>query len=75
MLTYQFVAGFSEIKSHLRKQIKLSKSLSELRLWFSVDDGVLIVHDFHDHEKCLPLAIYYEPEAYWWVFFSGQSFW
>ncbi len=71
MHAYQIVAGFSEIKSHLRTKAKLSKPLRELLLWFSLDGDVLFGHDFHDHKKCIALAAYNKNERRWLIVFEG----
>ena len=74
MLEYQIVAGFSEIKSQLRMQASLSKSLDELQLWFSFVDDVLYVHDSHDHKKCIALAFYKKNKSAWRVSFEGKAY-
>ncbi|GEM_PF-3726818 len=74
MLAYQIVAGFSEIKSQLRKQTNLSKSLEVLQLWFSFEEDVLYAHDFHDHKKCMALAVYKRNNSSWLVTFRGSAY-
>lgn len=74
MLAYQIVAGFSEIKSQFRIKENLTKPLAELQLWFSFEEDILYVHDFHDHEKSMALAIYNGRETKWWVVFRGKGY-
>ena len=74
MHNYQIVAGFSEIKFHLRTQAGLSKSLEELRLWFSFEEDVFYAHDYHDHEKCIALATYNKNDSVWTTIFMGGDF-
>lgn len=74
MLSYQFVAGLSEIKTRLRTHNNLKKSLVDLQLWFSFEVGVLFVHDFHDHEKCLVLAEYNNLKREWRILFRGKAY-
>jgi hypothetical protein len=67
---YQIVSGFSDIKSELRTKSEIKKSLSEIRLWFSLEGDVLYVHDYDDHEKCIALAI---QSSKGWVVFLGKG--
>jgi hypothetical protein len=71
--SYQVISGFSDIKSELRDKAKIKKPLSEIQLWFTVDRGVLCVHDFSEHEKCIVLAIYSEKKTSWTVFLKKVS--
>ncbi|MEQ1665110.1 MAG: hypothetical protein ABL927_07005 [Bdellovibrionales bacterium] len=52
------IAGFSDIKSELRTKTRLSTTLDQLELWFTFDNNVLYIHDYDDHEKCIPLVIF-----------------
>lgn len=74
MLAYQIMAGFSEIKFELRNKTNLSKSLDELRLWFSFEDNEFFAHDYDEHEKLITLAIYHGNENTWQITFQGGSY-
>lgn len=57
MQSHQIISGFSDIKAELRTQTRTDKPMSELRLWFSLTDGVLYVHDYDLHRCCFVVAI------------------
>ncbi len=56
--TYQVIAGFSDIKVELKERGRVTKSLSELRLWFTFRDDILCVHDYADHSKFIIIGLY-----------------
>ena len=74
MLNHQIMAGFSEIKTQLRTKTNLNKTLADLQLWFSNEGDVLYAHDFHDHEKCMALAVYNGSKSIWRVIFLGNAY-
>ena len=74
MLAYQIVAGFSDIKSELRKQFHQNKNLGDLQLWFSFEQDAFYAHDYQDHPKCMTLAIYNRTEKTWQVTFGGGTY-
>ena len=56
MQTFHIIAGFSDIKYELRIKANITKSLQELELWFTYEEGVLYAHDYVDHYKCIRRA-------------------
>jgi hypothetical protein len=72
--TYQIIAGFSDIKNELRIKASINKAFSELDLWFSLEEGVLYVHDYSDHAKSLALAAQNLTNKKWWIFLRKRTF-
>ncbi len=72
MQTYQIVSGFSDIKSELRRKARIKKPLSELRLWFSLSEGVLYVHDYSDHMCSIVIAL--KAKTHWIVYLDNKTF-
>jgi hypothetical protein len=55
--SHQILNGFSDIKFELRNRTQTQKSMADLRLWFSLKDEMLYVHDYHEHEIRIIIAI------------------
>lgn len=58
MEQHQIILGFSDIKLQFIKKLNLDKLPAELKLWFSLDEGVLYLHDYDKHETSIPIAIF-----------------
>src|SRR3989338_9180852 len=65
MKSHQIVAAFSDIKVELRTKAGIEKPLSEIRLWFTVDEGAVYAHDDVDHGKCIFLAVLRSHDEDW----------
>jgi hypothetical protein len=72
MQSYQIIAGFSDIKSELRIRAKTNKEMAKLRLWFSMSNDILYVHDFDHHKCCFAIAIKRDGE--WNVRLDNRTF-
>jgi hypothetical protein len=64
----QIMSGFSHIRSELRTNCRLTKSLDELALWFTFSDSVLYVHDLEEHINSMALAVCQSAKENIWVF-------
>jgi hypothetical protein len=51
------MAGFKFIRTELRIKCKIEKPLSELALWFTLENDILYVHDRENHKELLKEAI------------------
>jgi hypothetical protein len=68
MQLIQIMSGFSDIKRQLRMKTQIEKEPWEFELWFTLEDGFLCVHDRHNHNLQLVMAVY-SPEAQRWKTF------
>jgi hypothetical protein len=57
MKPHQISIGLSSIKLQLIRKLGLNKDLNEMNIWFSLEDGVLYVHDFNKHKSCMVIAL------------------
>jgi hypothetical protein len=72
MHSYQIIYGFSDIKSAFRTKSRTEKSMSELRLWFSLSGGALFAHDYYEHSSCIIIA--YKTDLGWLVRLDPKTF-
>ena len=68
------IAGFSDIKSELRTKTQINKLLTNLRLWFSYNNGILCAHDYHEHNKNIILVVFNSSENTWRLFLRENSY-
>lgn len=74
METYQVIAGFSDIKVELKERGRITKSFSELRLWFTFRDDILCVHDYADHSKFIIIGLYDSKLNSWSILLRANSY-
>jgi hypothetical protein len=72
--SYQVIAGFSDIKVEFLKKTGSTKALDELHLWFTLEDGMLAVHDYDEHKICVLVAVDNGPGKEWTIFLEPLSF-
>ncbi len=56
MKQLDMVSGFSELKDLLIRTYKIERDPLQVRLYFSVNNNQLIVHDYDDHKNLLILS-------------------
>jgi hypothetical protein len=74
MHSYQIIYGFSDIKSAFRTKSRIIKPIDELELWFTFSEYVLFVHDYDDHFKFMPIAVFQEEICTWRYFLTAGSY-
>ncbi len=74
MDSLQYIHGFSELKTEFRTRQKTKKLSGDLALWFSVHDGVLLVHDFENHKDYFILGIHNPRSKSWKIYVEFGSF-
>ncbi len=72
MQSHQIISGFSDIKAELRTRTRTNRPMSELRLWFSLTDGLLYAHDYELHRCCIVIAI--KNSDNWFVRLDPKTF-
>jgi hypothetical protein len=50
------IFGFSELKDLLIRTYRIQRSRESIRLFFSEDKNVLLLHDYDDHKKTIHLS-------------------
>ena len=68
MQSQYIIAGFTDIKSELRIKTRTEIDITDLHLWFTLQDNVLYVHNYSDHKICTALALYKLTENSWRVY-------
>jgi hypothetical protein len=58
MQSLHIIGGFSDIKSQFIKKYYLERAPVKLRLWFSIEDQIVYVHDYKYHNKCMMVAVF-----------------
>lgn len=74
MQSHHIIAAFSDLKSEIRTKYRPDLEQSQLKLWFSFEHGVLYVHDFSKHERCIALAIYNSKFREWETLFTERHY-
>ncbi len=52
----ELVSGFSELKDLLIRTYKINRRREFVRLYFSIANNELLMHDYDDHKKALSLC-------------------
>ncbi len=50
------ITGFSDLKDLLIRTYNIQKPREFIRLYFTLDNDYLLMHDFHDHKKVITLC-------------------
>ena len=56
MKQIEIVSGFSELKGLLIRTYKIERSSELIKLYFTLQDQQLYMHDYDDHKKAVLLA-------------------
>lgn len=57
MQSKELVSGFSELKDLLIRTYKIDKPRELVRLYFSIERDMLIMHEYDDHKKIIILSV------------------
>ena len=64
MQTMSAVSGFTELKDLLIRTYNIDRPKEEIRLWFTVLEDLLIMHDYQDHQKSIVLINSIQAKAF-----------
>jgi hypothetical protein len=70
----QIKNGFSDLKDDFRTRLRIQKSMNNLRLWFSVSNGEVYVHDYSNHYANMILALRHDSTSEWKIFVKEKTY-
>jgi hypothetical protein len=74
MDSVQIKNGFSDLKDDFRTRLRIQKSMIEIRLWFSVSNGEVYMHDYENNESNLIIAMKNDLTGEWRIFLKKNTY-